>query len=109
MKTLQLQIFLSEEEEIELKNYKDNEGMSYKAIAEKAFTYFIDNKIPYKKPCKSDDYIFYATIGKKRKQVKRIAVSEQLNSALSEFANKNGYTKSNVAAQAILAYIRREK
>ncbi len=99
------QVFFSENELKELSDYKESSGMSFKAILEKAFDYYIKNDLPYIK----SQYIFYATIGQERKQRKGIGISDQLNNELTEFCNQHNYSKSAVAAQAILAYIRKDK
>lgn len=101
---IMLQVFFSESELDELKAYKEETGMSFKAILQKAFDYYIEEKLPYTK----SQYIFYATIGQNRKKRKGIGVSDQLYSRISDFCNENNYKQSAVAAQAILAYIRRD-
>lgn len=99
------QVFFSESELKELSEFKEISGMSFKAILQKAFNYYIKHDLPYIK----NRYIFYASIGQERKKRKAIGVSDQLNSELTAFCKQNNYSKSSVAAQAILAFIRKDK
>lgn len=99
------QVFFSESELKELSDYKEESGMSFKAILQKAFDYYLEHDLPFIK----NQYIFYASIGQERKQRKAIGISDQLNSELTTFCKQNNYSKSAVAAQAILAYIRKDK
>ena len=98
------QVFFTDNELKELTDYKIKSGMSYVAILKKAFDYYTANDLPYIK----SDYIFYSKIGQERKQRKGIGISAELNNELTEFCNKHNYSKSAVAAQAILAFIRKD-
>lgn len=104
-KTESLRVFFTDDELKEVEEFKKDSGMTFKAITIKAIDYFKNNNIPYIK----SDYIFYSNIGKSRKKPKSIGLPKSLDLELSEYCEKNSYTKSAVAAQAILAYIRDKK
>lgn len=97
----QVAVFFSEEEIKKVTELKEKSGMSYKAILNKALTYYLENDLPYIK----SQYIFYSTIGAERKKRKQIRLDNETNQLLSDFCLQNNYSNSSVAAQAILAFI----
>ena len=99
---LTVNVFFSNNEMELLSKYKDESGMSFKAILKKALDYYFKNDIPYIK----SQYIFYSTIGLERKKRKTIRLDEVTSKKLYDFCEKNNYSFSSVSAQAILAYVK---
>lgn len=97
----QIQSFFSPDELNLLEQFKNDTGMTYRAILEKAIDYYLQNDLPYIQ----SEYIRWCSLGKERKKRKNLNRSEETLKKLSIFCIANNYSLSSVAAQAIVAYV----